>query len=329
MMRKDRVHLIAAGLAALAAILPGTGSVRAQSAYPDKPIRMVVPWPPGGSVDIVARLINEQLGQRLGQTLIIDNHGGASGTIGMDLVAKSRADGYTLLINTIPLATNPALYRQLPFDTVRDFAPIALIAKMPHLLVATRSIAVDDMRGLLELAKSRPGRLTYSSAGNGSTFHMAGELFKYLSGVDIVHIPYRGGGPALADAISGQVDVSFPSLAAGLPFVKAGKIKALAITSASRSPVVPDLPTIAEAGLPGYEFTAWFMILAPAATPPDIVSRLNQATTEAMKSPGLAERFAREGTEIVTGSPEQARDFLAAEIAQWGRVIRERGIKMD
>jgi len=318
---------IAAGLAILAALL--AGAAHAQQSYPDKPVRMVVPWPPGGSVDIVARLISEKLGQKLGQPIIIDNRSGASGTIGMDAVAKSRPDGYTLLINTIPLATNPALFAQLPFDTVRDFAPIALIAKMPHLLIATQSITVNNMRELLALAKSRPGRLTYSSAGNGSTFHMAGELFKYLSGTDVLHIPYRGGGPALADAISGQVDISFPSFVAALPFVKAGKIKALAITSASRSPLMPDLPTIAEAGLPGYEFTSWFMILAPAGTPRDIVSRLNQSVTETMKSPDLIDRFAREGTEIVTGSPDQATAFLNAEIVQWGKVIRERGIKMD
>ena len=320
---------IASVFAALAALLLLAAPGRAQQSYPDKPVRMVVPWPPGGSVDIVARLVSEKLGQRLAQPIIIQNSSGASGTIGMDMVAKARPDGYTLLINTIPLATNPALFAQLPFDTVKDFAPIALIAKMPHLLVSTQAITVGDMRELLNLAKSRPGRLTYSSAGSGSTTHLSALLFSTMSRTDILHIPYRGGGPALADAVSGQVDISFPSFAAALPFVKTGRIKALAITSASRSPLMPDRPTGAEAGLPGYEFTAWFMLRAPAATPRDIVGRVNQAVTETMKSPDVAERFAREGTEIVSGTPDRAAAFLAAEIGQWAQVIKERGIKMD
>jgi tripartite-type tricarboxylate transporter receptor subunit TctC len=247
----------------------------------------------------------------------------------METVARSRPDGYTLVLNTIPLATNPSLFTQIPFDVSKDFAPIALIAKMPHLLIATQALAVGNMRELLALANSQPGKLTYSSAGNGSTFHMAGEMFKYLSNTAIVHVPYRGGGPALTDAVSGQVDISFPSFVAALPFVKAGKIKALAITSLSRSPLLPEVPTIAEAGLAGYEFTSWFMLLAPAGTPSDIVLKLNQAVTETMKSPDLAERFANEGTEIVSGSPEQAASFLNRELAQWSRIIKERGIKLE
>jgi tripartite-type tricarboxylate transporter receptor subunit TctC len=270
-----------------------------------------------------------KLGQTLGQPIVIENRSGASSNIGMDTVAKSRPDGYTLVLNTIPLATNPSLFAQMPFDVSKDFAPIALIAKMPHLLITTQALPVGNMRELLTLAKSQPGKLTYSSAGNGSTFHMAGELFKYLSNTFVVHVPYRGGGPALTDAISGQVDISFPSLVAALPFVKAGKVKALAITSSSRSPLLPEVPTIAEAGLPGYEFTSWFMLLAPAGTPHDIVTKINQAVTETMKSPELAERLAKEGTEIVTGSPEQAGTFLNAELTQWSRIIKERGIKSE
>jgi tripartite-type tricarboxylate transporter receptor subunit TctC len=309
-------------------LLCSCGAALAQS-YPDKPVRLVVPWPPGGSVDIIGRLIGVKLGQILGQPIVIENRSGASGNIGMDTVAKSRPDGYTLVLNTIPLATNPSLFAQMPFDVSKDFAPIALIAKMPHLLITTQALPVGNMRELLTLAKSQPGKLTYSSAGNGSTFHMAGELFKYLSNTVVVHVPYRGGGPALTDAISGQVDISFPSLVAALPFVKAGKVKALAITSSSRSPLLPEVPTIAEAGLPGYEFTSWFMLLAPARTPHEIVTKINQAVTETMKSPELAERFAKEGTEIVTGSPEQAGTFLNVELTQWSRIIKERGIKSE
>jgi tripartite-type tricarboxylate transporter receptor subunit TctC len=302
-----------------------SGAALAQG-YPDRPVRLVVPWPPGGSVDIIGRLISVKLGQTLRQTIVIENRSGASGNIGMDTVAKSRPDGYTLVLNTIPMATNPSLFAQMPFDVAKDFAPIALIAKMPHLLIATQALPVGSMRELLTLARSQPGKLTYSSAGNGSTFHMAGELFKYLSNTDVVHVPYRGGGPALTDAVSGQVDISFPSFVAALPFIKAGKVKALAITSLSRSPLLPEVPTIAEAGLPGYEFTSWFMLLAPAGTPGDIVLKVNQAVTDAMKSPELAERFAREGTEIVTGSPGQAGIFLNKELTQWSRIIKERGI---
>jgi tripartite-type tricarboxylate transporter receptor subunit TctC len=315
-------------VALIICLLCSSGAALAQS-YPDKPVRLVVPWPPGGSVDIIGRLISVKLGQTLGQPIVIENRSGASSNIGMDTVAKSRPDGYTLVLNTIPLATNPSLFAQMPFDVSKDFAPIALIAKMPHLLITTQALPVGNMRELLTLAKSQPGKLTYSSAGNGSTFHMAGELFKYLSNTFVVHVPYRGGGPALTDAISGQVDISFPSLVAALPFVKAGKVKALAITSSSRSPLLPEVPTIAEAGLPGYEFTSWFMLLAPARTPHEIVTKINQAVTETMKSPELAERFAKEGTEIVTGSPEQAGTFLNAELTQWSRIIKERGIKSE
>jgi tripartite-type tricarboxylate transporter receptor subunit TctC len=309
-------------------LLSLSGAVWAQG-YPDKPVRLVVPWPPGGSVDIIGRLIGVKLGQTLGQPIVVENRTGASGNIGMDAVAKSRPDGYALVLNTIPLATNPSLSAQMPFDVAKDFVTIALIAKMPHLLIATQALPVSNMRELLELARRQPGKLTYSSAGNGSTFHMAGELFKYLSNTFVVHVPYRGGGPALTDAISGQVDISFPSLIAVLPFVRAGKVRALAITSSSRSPLLPEIPTIAEAGLPGYEFTSWFMLLAPAGTPREVVTKINRAVTETMKSPELVERFAREGTEIVSGSPEQAGTFLSAELTQWGRVIKERGIKSD
>jgi tripartite-type tricarboxylate transporter receptor subunit TctC len=316
-------------IVALIVCLAALSSAALAQGYPDKPVRLVVPWPPGGSVDIIGRLIGVKLGQILGQPIVIENRSGASGNIGMDAVAKSRADGYTLVLNTIPLATNPSLFAQMPFDVSKDFAPIALIAKMPHLLIATHALPVGNMRELLALAKSQPGKLTYSSAGNGSTFHMAGELFKYLSNTVVVHVPYRGGGPALTDAVSGQVDISFPSFVAALPFVKAGKVKALAITSVSRSPLLPEVPTIAEAGLPGYEFTSWFMLLAPAGTPSDIVLKINQAVTETMMSPELTERFANEGTEIVTGSPEQAGSFLNRELAQWSRIIKERGIKSE
>jgi tripartite-type tricarboxylate transporter receptor subunit TctC len=305
-----------------------SGAAMAQG-YPDKPVRLVVPWPPGGSVDIIGRLIGVKLGQTLGQPIVVENRSGASGNIGMETVAKSRPDGYTLVLNTIPLATNPSLFTQMPFDVSKDFAPIALIAKMPHLLIATQALPVGNMRELLSLAKSQPGKLTYSSAGNGSTFHMAGELFKYLSNTFVVHVPYRGGGPALTDAVSGQVDISFPSFVAALPFVKAGKVKALAITSSTRSALLPEVPTIAEAGLPGYEFTSWFMLLAPAGTPSDIVQKINRAVTETMKSLELTERFAKEGTEIVTGSPEQAGSFLNKELTQWSRIIKERGIKSE
>jgi tripartite-type tricarboxylate transporter receptor subunit TctC len=314
---------LAAGAALLAA-----AAATAQT-YPERPVRLIVPWPPGGSVDTTARYINEQLGKELGQPIVIDNRSGATGNIGSEAVARAKPDGYTLLINTITIATAPALFPSLPFDVVKDFAPISVVAQAPHLLIVNNNVPAKSVRELVELLRARPGKLSYSSAGNGTNFHIAAELFKELSKTYALHVPYRGGGPALLDTISGQVDFSFPSLTAGLPQATAGRVRALAVTSAARSPASPDLPTIAEAGLPGYEFTSWQLMLAPAGTPPEIVARIHRGIVGTMKSPQVLERYAREGTIPMSTSPEEAAAFLKAEIARWTKVIRERGIKAD
>jgi tripartite-type tricarboxylate transporter receptor subunit TctC len=321
-MRRHRSMLAAVALLAAAAAATAR-------TYPDRPVRLIAPWPPGGSVDTTARYINEQLGKELGQPVIIENRSGATGNIGSEAVARAKPDGYTLLINTITIATAPTLFPNLPFDVVKDFAPISLVAEAPHLLIVTNKLQATNVRELVALMRANPGKLSYSSAGNGSNFHMAGELFKELSKTYALHVPYRGGGPALLDTISGQVDFSFPSLTAALPQATAGRVRGLAVTSATRSPAAPDLPTIAEAGLPGYEFTSWQLVLAPAGTPPEILARIHGAIVETMKAPAVRERYAREGTIQRSTSPAEASAFLKEEVARWGKIIRERGIKAD
>ena len=321
-MRRYRSTLAAVALLAVAA------AATAQT-YPDRPVRLIAPWPPGGSVDTTARYINEQLGKELGQPVIIENRSGATGNIGSEAVARAKPDGYTLLINTITIATAPALFPNLPFDVLKDFAPISLVAEAPHLLIVSNKVPAKNVAELVALMRANPGKLSYSSAGNGSNFHMAGELFKELSKTYALHVPYRGGGPAMLDTISGQVDFSFPSLTAALPQATAGRVRGLAVTSATRSPAAPDVPTIAEAGLPGYAFTSWQLVLAPAGTPPETLARLHRAIVETMKAPQVQERYAREGTIQRSTSPEEAGTFLKAEVARWTAIIRERGIKAD
>ena len=321
-MRRHRSTLAAVALLAVAA------AATAQT-YPDRPVRLIAPWPPGGSVDTTARYINEQLGKELGQPVIIENRSGATGNIGSEAVARAKPDGYTLLINTITIATAPALFPNLPFDVLKDLAPISLVAEAPHLLIVSNKVPAKNVAELVALMRANPGKLSYSSAGNGSNFHMAGELFKELSKTYALHVPYRGGGPAMLDTVSGQVDFSFPSLTAALPQATAGRVRGLAVTSSTRSPAAPDLPTIAEAGLPGYAFTSWQLVLAPAGTPPEILTRIHRAIVETMKSPQVQERYAREGTIQRSTSPEEASAFLKAEVVRWTAIIRERGIKAD
>jgi len=313
----------------LAAVALLAAAAATAQTYPDRPVRLIAPWPPGGSVDTTARYINEQLGKELGQPVIIENRSGATGNIGSEAVARAKPDGYILLINTITIATAPTLFPNLPFDVLKDFAPISLVAEAPHLLIVSNKVQATSVRELVALMRANPGKLSYSSAGNGSNFHMAGELFKELSKTYALHVPYRGGGPALLDTISGQVDFSFPSLTAALPQATAGRVRGLAVTSGTRSRAAPDLPTIAEAGLPGYEFTSWQLMLAPAGTPPEILARIHRAIVETMKAPQVRERYAREGTIQRSTSPAEASAFLKDEVARWGKIIRERGIKAD
>jgi tripartite-type tricarboxylate transporter receptor subunit TctC len=301
----------------------------AADAYPVKPIRMIVPWPPGGGTDVFARAISQKLSESWGQSVLVDNRPGATGNIGAELTAKSPPDGYTTMLATITLATNPALYPALPFDALKDFAPITLVAGVPHMLVVNPSLPANSVKEFIALAKVRPGQINYASAGNGSPFHLAAELFKLLAGVNLVHVPYKGGGPAITEVIGGQVPVTFANLLPVLPHVNSGRLRALGVTSAKRSPAAPKVPTIAEAGVPGYEFSSWFGVFAPAGTPTEIVTRLNGEIVKILNTPEMKDRLSREGAEVSASTAEQFGAYLKAETTKWGKVIKQAGIRAD
>lgn len=298
-------------------------------AYPERPVKLVVPYVAGGSADIVARLITDEWGKALGKSMFIENKGGAGGNLGVDAVAKSPADGYTIGLQTVSLAINPALTPKMPYDTLKDLAPIGMVASSQHVLVVNNAVPAKDLKELIALAKSKPGKLTYASAGGGSTFHMSAELFKAASGTVIVHIPYRGGGPALTDTIAGQVDMSFPVLSAAQGQVQAGKIRALAVTGSKRSPLMPYVPTMVEAGLPNYSFETWFMVFAPAATPQPVIDKLNATLNTVLQMPAIKERMAKEGFDAMPSTPAQARARLEKEMPQWAKLIKDRGITAE
>lgn len=297
--------------------------------YPDRPVKLIVPYAPGGSADIVARMISDEWGKALGRPVVIENRGGAGGNVGVDAVAKSAADGYPIGLQTVSLAINPALFSSMPYDTLKDLAPISMVASSQHVLVVNNQVPAKSVKELVDLAKREPGKLSYASAGPGSTFHMAAELFKSVAGVDIAHIPYRGGGPALIDTIGGQVQLCFPVLSAARGQVEAGKVRALGVTGRKRSPLMPDVPTIAEAGLPNYAFETWFMVFAPANTPKPVIDKLNDTLGKVLASPAMADRMTREGFEATPSSPGDARARLETEMPQWAKLIKESGITMQ
>jgi tripartite-type tricarboxylate transporter receptor subunit TctC len=297
--------------------------------FPQRPIKLIVPYAPGGSADIAARLITDEWAKRLSGVIVVDNRAGAGGNLGVDAVAKSAPDGYTIGLQTVSLAINPSLTAKMPYDTLKDLAPIGMVASSQHVLVVTNNLPAKDVKSLIALLKAEPGKHNYASAGGGSTFHMAAELFKANADVPLVHIPYRGGGPALVDTIGGQVSLSFPVLSAALPQVQGGKLRALGVTGTKRSPLMPNVPTLAEAGLPNYSFETWFMVFAPAATPKAVIDKLNASLNEALSSPAVAARMTKEGFDPIPSTPEQARARLEKELPQWGKLIKERGIKAD
>ncbi|MGJ7497942.1 tripartite tricarboxylate transporter substrate binding protein [Variovorax sp. RT4R15] len=297
--------------------------------WPQRPIKLIVPYAPGGSADIAARLVTDEWAKKLGGVMVVDNRAGAGGTLGVDAVAKAAPDGYTIGLQTVSLAINPALTPKMPYDTLKDLAPIGMVASSQHVLVVTNNLPATDVKSLIALLKAEPGKHNYASAGGGSTFHMAAELFKANADVPLVHIPYRGGGPALVDTIGGQVSLSFPVLSAALPQVQGGKLRALGVTGTKRSPLMPNVPTLAEAGLPNYRFETWFMVFAPAATPKAIIDKLNASLNEALSSPAAAARMTNEGFDPIPSTPEQASARLEKELPQWGKLIKERGIKAD
>ena len=311
-------------LAGLAAAQPAVSP-----SYPSQPIRLIAPFPPGGSVDIMARLISDPLGAQLGGKIVIDNRSGASGNIGMEAAARAKPDGYTVVLNTIPLATNQALFDKLAWDPVKDFAAIGMVATAPHVLVVPQKVQARKVDELVKLARANPGKLTYASAGVGTTFHLCGEMFKDSTNTFILHVPYRGGGPALLDTLGGQVDMSFPTLSAALPHVKAGNLRALAVTDTARSPLLPDVPTLQEAGVKNFQFTQWLALLAPAATPREVVMRLNTALKDALNSKELREKFAAQGFDAFITTPEEAGKFIAAEVQRFSKLIKTRKITAE
>jgi tripartite-type tricarboxylate transporter receptor subunit TctC len=297
--------------------------------YPSQPIRLISPFPPGGSVDITARLIAEPLAAQLGTRIIVDNRSGASGNIGMEAAARAAPDGYTLVLNTIPLVTNQALFDKVTWDPIRDFVAIGMIATSPHVVVVPGKSPITSIDQLVAAARRSPGKLTYSSAGVGTTFHLCGEMFKDTTHTFILHVPYRGGGPALLDTLGGQVDLSFPTLAAALPHVKSGALRALAVTDLRRSALLPDVPTLPEAGVKDFQFTQWQALLAPAKTPPAIVARLNAALNAALVSKDIVEKFQAQAFESFITTPEEAGKYLAEEAKRLSRLIKTKGITAD
>ena len=309
--------------AVLLAVFASTGLAQP---YPSQPIRMISPFPPGGSVDITARLIAEPMAKALGGRIYVEDVSGASGNIGMEQAARAKPDGYTLVLNTIPLVTNRSLFKDLTWDPMRDFAPIGMVATSPHLLVVPPGNPAKSVAELLKEVRAHPGKLSYASAGYGTTFHFCGEIFKDETHTFILHVPYRGGGPALQDTLGGQVDMSFPTLAAALPHVRAGRLRALAITDNRRSKLLPDVPTMDEAGVKGFYFVQWLALLAPAGTPPDTVKRLNQALNAALRNAELLGKFDAQAMAPYVTTPQAAKQFLASEVERYARVIKTRGI---
>ena len=300
-------------------------------AYPAKPVRMVVPYPAGGYYDLLARVIGQKLGEMWGQTLVVDNRAGANGIVGTELVAKSAPDGYTLEMGGIgPHGINPGLYGKLPYDAVRDFAPVIHVANAPNVLVVHPSVPAASVAQLIALAKARPGQLNYASNGSGSSPHLSAEMFASMAGIKIQHVPYKGSAPAVADILAGQVTLLFGTMGDVVPHIRAGKLRALAVTGARRIPALPDVPTMIEAGVPGYEAVAWFGVMAPAATPRPIVLKLNQDIARTMQMPDVLDKITAQGSaEIVGGSPEQFGAFVRAEIAKWAKIIKQSGAKAD
>lgn len=320
-------RLVTASLAA--ALACAAAPAFAQDRYPSKPIRLLVGYTPGGATDIIARTIAAKLTSELGQPVLVENKPGATSNIASEAVAKSPPDGYTLLIGTISNATNMTAYKSPGYDTLRDFVHITQTMSAPSVLAVHPSVPVKSVRDLIALAKKEPGKLTYASSGNAGSPHLAGELLKMRTGIDIVHVPYKGATPAMTDLLSGQVTMSFQTALSAIPYLKSSKLHVLAVAAHKRMTLLPDVPTMAEAGVPDFEVSSWNGLFAPAKTPPEIVARLHAATVKALAMPDVREKLAAQGAEAVGNTPEEFRAYIRAEIEKWGRVIRESGAKVE
>lgn len=304
-------------------------AIPAHSQYPARPVRLVVPFPPGGGTDTMARTIAPKLSEALGQQVVPENRGGAGANIGAEIAAKSPPDGYTLMLATITNAIGATLYTRLNYDLVRDFSTITRLATTPHILVVHPSVPVKTVKEFTALARSRPGQLTYSSSGAGSAAHLAGELFASLTGTKMVHVPYKGGGPSMIALVAGEVSVCFATMPSAVGYVRAGRLRGIAVTTDRRSPAMPDLPTIAETGVKGYEAGSWYGLSAPAGTPKPIIDRLHGVTLKVMALPDIQERLAKSGFEVVTSTPEEFGAFTRSEIQKWGKLVKATGLKAD
>jgi tripartite-type tricarboxylate transporter receptor subunit TctC len=305
-------------------------TVQTAADWPNKPIRWVVPFPPGGAMDVIARALGGKLSQSLGQPVVIENKSGAGGNIGSDFVAKAPGDGYTMLIVSIGMATNRFLYPKLSYDPIKDFAPVSLLAVVPNVLVTnSEKNSVQTISEVVALAKTNPGKYTYASAGNGTSIHLAGEVFASMAQIDMVHVPYKGGSPAVNDLLGGQVNYMFDSITSAKPHIVSGKLRAIALTTAKRSSALPNVPTLSEAGIPGYEVSPWFAVFMPATTPKPVVNKLNAALLDAMKQADIKAKFDSIGAEPIGSTPDELAKHLSHEITRWGKVIAERKITSD
>jgi tripartite-type tricarboxylate transporter receptor subunit TctC len=314
--------------AALTAIVPLSAQAQA---WPSKqPIKFVVPYPPGGASDVTARVLGVKLAEALGQAVVVENRPGANGILALELVAKSAPDGYTILMaNLGPNAINPGVYQKLPYDPIKGFTPITLTSVVPLVVLVAPTMPVKSMPELISYAKANPGKLTYASAGNGASNHLAGEMIKTMTGIDMVHVPYKGDSPAITDVAAGTVSMMFPTVVAGIPHVKSGKLRALAVTSMKRSSSMPDVPTVSEAGIPGFEAVSWGGVMGPGGLPPEITNRLNSEIVRILKMPDVAEKLASLGADIVGSTPDEFATYLKAEIAKWGKVAHDNNIRLD
>ncbi len=320
-----------ARIVALTAVVAGLAlPASAQTPYPSRPVRIVVPFPAGGTTDILARALAQNLSERLGQSFVVDNRPGAGGNIGAELVAKSPPDGYTLLMGTVGThAINASLYKSMPFDHVKDFAPVVLVAGVPNVLEVNPALPVHSVAELIAYGKANPGKLNFASSGSGTSIHLSGELFKVMTGVSMQHVPYKGSAPALQDLVGGQVQLMFDNLPSSLAMIKAGKLRPLAVTSTTRAAALPDVPTVAEAGVPGFEASSWFGLLAPAGTPPDVVAKLNAAANAWLASPDARDKLLAQGAIAAGGTPEDFAKHIAAETAKWAKVVQASGAKVE
>lgn len=316
-------------LAAAALLVTGMGSALAQADFPSKPLTMIVPFSAGGTTDILARIVGQALGQELGESIIIENKPGAGGNIGAQQAARAKADGYTLFMGTVGThAINQSLYKKLPYDPLKDFTPLSRVATVPNLLVAHPSRPYKTVQEMIAYAKANPGDVTYGSPGSGASPHVSGALFQSMTGAELTHIPYKGSAPAVSDLLGNQIAVIFDNMPSAIQHVRSGKLRPIAVTTAKRSPELPDVPTIAEAGVPGYEATSWFGLWAPAGTPAPVLDKLHSALTKVLQDPAVVKKIADQGGEVVIDTPAEFEAFIQSEAAKWGKVVKESGAEV-